>query len=143
MSGVREQARETPGGTEESAEPERADAENSGLPGGRDEVAEEIEKIKNILARPVETWSVDDLRTIMQSETYWSFWNPEHEDVHLLVDRWHELFHRDGQPRRAARGKADPVQPVRACQIGSRIRVRAHMRVGVIPVRAHERARRK
>ncbi len=99
------------------------------------------------VARPVETWSVDDLRAAMRSETYRNAWDPGYEDVHLLVDRWHELFDVDGRPRRAAREqekeKADPVPCAHAYQIGGRIPVRAHVRVGVIPVRAHDRARRR
>ncbi|NWG23456.1 MAG: hypothetical protein HXY30_03390, partial [Pseudorhodoplanes sp.] len=94
------------------------------------------------VARPVEIWSVDDLRAAMRSETYRNAWDPEYEEGHRLVDRWHELFDIDGRPRRAG-GKADPVPCAHAHQIVGRIPVRAHTRVGVIPVCAHDRARRR
>ena len=104
-----------------------------------------IAKTRDTLARPVETWSVDDLKTAMYSETYRNAWDAEYEDVHRLVDRWHELFDHYGRPRRSTQEqeKADPARPPLAPQARDRIRVRAHMRVGLIPVRAHDRARRR
>lgn len=143
MSGALEKARTARVEDEGTADPARAEAENSPPPGGRDAGDEDSEGASDPLARPVETWSVDDLKAAMLSETYRNAWDPAYEDVHQLVDRWHELFASDGRPRRAAQGKTDPVRPLLAHQVRDRIRVRAHVRVGVIPVRAHDRARRK
>lgn len=108
----------------------------------RRESGDDYEAPKAPVERPVETWSADDLRAAMRSETYRNAWDPEYEDMHRLVDRWHELFDIDGRPRRAG-GKADPVPCVHAHQIGGRIPVSAHTRVGVVPVRAHDRARQR
>jgi hypothetical protein len=118
------------------------DAEHRHVFRRRETRDDEYEAPKAPVERPVDTWSVDDVRAAMRSETYWNVWDPEHEEVHRLIDRWHELFDIDGRPRRAG-GKADPVPCVYAHQIGGRGPVSAHARIDLIPVRAHDRTRRR
>ncbi len=93
------------------------------------------------LARPVETWSEEDVETVMNSDAYLRTWDPDYEAMHTLVGRWHEHFYGNGPTRRDAQGRINPVRPIPPNR-GSEVQVRAHDRLGgKIAVRSYQRAR--
>lgn len=96
-------------------------------------------ELNEILGRPVETWSEEDVTAVMKSDAYWRSWDPEFEPRHRLARRWHEHFYGTGPTVRDERGEIRPIRPIPR-RAGGPVFVRAHERDGVA-VRAHERAR--
>ena len=93
------------------------------------------------LARPVDTWSEDDIAAVMNSDAYFRSWDPDYEAIGKLVYRWHEHFYGNGPTRRDANGQIIPIRPIPANRDGT-VQVRAHDRLGgKVAVRSYERAR--
>ncbi|OHC80803.1 MAG: hypothetical protein A3G73_03210 [Rhodospirillales bacterium RIFCSPLOWO2_12_FULL_67_15] len=123
----------------ESEKYEYGDEEHR-YPGWRGD--EDFEETGDPLARPVETWSEEDVNAVMKSDAYWRHWDPDYEAMHKFVDRWHERYYGNGPVVRDAQGRINPIRPIPAGRGGGPVQVRAHDRAGgKVAVRSHERSR--
>ena len=94
------------------------------------------------LARPVETWSEEDIAAVMNSDAYLRSSDLDHEAMHRFVYRWHEHFYGNGPTERDAQGRIIPLRPIPPNRGGGMVQVRAHDRAGgKVAVRSYERAR--
>lgn len=90
----------------------------------------------------METWSEDDVASVMNSNAYLRSSDPDHEAMHKFVYRWHEHFYGNGPIQRDAQGRIIPIRQIPPNRGRGPVQVRAHDRAGgKVAVRSYERTR--